>query len=277
MLSCIGLVLAFRTSSNLAAAYGVAVSLTMLITTIMFYFVARYRWNWKPLLVLPLCLTLALIELTFLCANLVKFFDGGWVPLFIAILIFTLMSTWAAGRRLLRIALERGTLSQELLIQSLALEKIVHVPGTAVFMTSTGGRTPVALLHSLKHYQAIHERVIFLTVTTEDQPWVPPNSRVQVEQLGDNYWRVTGHFGFMQQPNVPRLLRQCAAHNLIVDPLKTTFFLGREIIVQKTTNPSFPRWRGHLFALASRLAQQPATYFHIPVDRVIELGQQIEL
>lgn len=276
MLACLALVLVFRTSSNLAAAYGVAVTMTMLITTILFYFAARYLWKWSMLKALPLCLVFGLIELAFLSANLVKFFDGGWFPLAVGGGLFIVMTTWATGRRLVRASMERSAISQELLIESLARGHAVKVPGTAIFMTSTHGRTPVALLHSLKHYQAIHQRVIFMTLTTEDKPWVPPSSRVEVEKLSDNFWRVTGRFGFMQKPNVPRLLRQCAAHDLEVDPGKATFFLGREIIIPSKA-PGMARWREHLFSFVSKLAQQPATYFQIPIGRVIELGQQVEI
>lgn len=276
MLACLALVFAFRTSSNLAAAYGVAVTMTMLITTVLFYFAARHLWKWSVLKTLPLCAVFASIEVAFLSANLVKFFDGGWFPLAVGAAIFILMTTWATGRRLVRASMDRSALSQEMLIESLASGKVVKVPGTAIFMTSTAGRTPVALLHSLKHYQAIHQRVIFMTLKTEDEPWVPPSRRVEVEKLGDNFWRITGRSGFMQTPNVPRLLRQCSNHDLEVDPEKSTFFLGREIIIPSKA-PGMARWREHLFSLASKLAQQPATYFQIPVGRVIELGQQVEI
>jgi KUP system potassium uptake protein len=172
--------------------------------------------------------------------------------------------------------MDESALSQEMLVDGLRRRKPISVPGTAIFMSSTQGRTPVALLHSLKHYGAIHQRVIFMTLTVEDEPWVPPSRRVEVETLGEGFWRVTGRFGFMQKPNVPRLLRQCAGHGLEVEAEKATFFLGREIIIP-SANPGMARWRERVFALASRLAQQPATYFQIPVGRVIELGQQVEI
>jgi len=175
-----------------------------------------------------------------------------------------------------RASMERSAISQEMLIQSLASGKVVKVPGTAIFMTSTSGRAPIALLHSLKHYQAIHQRVIFMTLITEDEPWVPPSRRVEVENLGEGFWRVTGRFGFMQKPNVPRLLRQCANHDLEVEAEKATFFLGREIIIP-SAKPGMAKWREHVFSFASKLAQQPATYFQIPIGRVIELGQQVEI
>lgn len=276
MAACVTLVIAFRTSSNLAAAYGVAVTMTMLITTILFYFVARHLWHWKMVKVLPLCLLFGLVESAFLSANLVKFFDGGWLPLVVGAVIFTLMTTWATGRRLVRDSLEKSALSQEDLITSLGRGDIVKVPGTAVFMTSMSGRTPVALLHSLKHYRAIHERVVFMTLTTTDEPWVPPSRRLEVTGLGNGFWRLTGRFGFMQKPDVRRLLRQAASHGLAVDPEQVTFFLGREIIIPSRT-PGMARWREALFSCASKLAQQPASYFQIPAGRVIELGQQVEI
>jgi KUP system potassium uptake protein len=276
MLACLALVLAFRTSSNLAAAYGVAVTMTMLITTILFYFAARHLWNWSVLKTLPLCLVFGSIEIAFLSANLVKFFDGGWFPLAVGAVIFTLMTTWAMGRRLVRASMEKSSLTQEMLCESLKRRPPISVPGTAIFMTSTSGRAPIALLHSLKHYQAIHQRVIFMTLITEDEPWVPPSRRVEVENLGEGFWRVTGRFGFMQKPNVPRLLRQCSNHDLEVEPEKATFFLGREIIIP-SAKPGMAKWREHVFSFASKLAQQPATYFQIPIGRVIELGQQVEI
>ena len=276
MLACLVLVLAFRSSSNLAAAYGVAVTMTMLITTVLFYFAARHLWKWSVLKTLPLCLVFGAIEVAFLSANLVKFFDGGWFPLAVGAVIFILMTTWATGRRLVRASMEKSALTQETLCESLKRRPPISVPGTAIFMTSTSGRAPIALLHSLKHYQAIHKRVIFMTLITEDEPWVPPSRRVEVESLGEGFWRVTGHFGFMQKPNVPRLLRQCATQGLEVEAERATFFLGREIIIP-SANPGMARWRESLFSFSSKIAQQPVTYFQIPVGRVIELGQQVEI
>jgi KUP system potassium uptake protein len=214
--------------------------------------------------------------MAFLSANLVKFFDGGWFPLAVGAVIFSLMTTWALGRSLVRASMEKSLLTQEMLCESLKRRPPISVPGTAIFMTSNSGRAPIALLHSLKHYQAIHQRVIFMTLTTEDEPWVPDERRVEVENLGEGFWRVTGRFGFMQKPDVPELLAQCGSSGLDVQAENATFFLGREIIVP-SANPGMARWREHLFAFASKLAQQPATYFQIPIGRVIELGQQVEI
>jgi KUP system potassium uptake protein len=276
MLACLALVAAFRTSTNLAAAYGVAVTMTMLITTLLFYFVARRLWQWPRWQVIPLCALFVVIESLFLGANLLKFFSGGWFPLAMGMVLFALMSTWNTGRRLVREKLESGALSQETLIESLSRRGPIKVPGTAVFLSGSRGRTPVALLHNLKHNGTIHERVVFLTIVVEDEPWVPPARRVEVEDLGTGFWRITGHYGFMQKPHVPRLLRQCSASGLQVEADKATFFLGREIIVP-SGNPGMARWREHLFSFTGKLAQQPSTYFQIPIGRVIELGQQIEI
>lgn len=276
MLACIALVFVFRTSSNLAAAYGVAVTMTMLITTMLLYFTARSLWKWSLPKALLLCTLFGLIEIAFLAANLLKFFDGGWLPLAMGAVLFFLMATWATGRRLVRKRLDESAISQEMLVESLGHRHPVIVPGTAIFMTSSHGRTPVALLHSLKHYQAIHERVIFVTLKVEDEPHIPSQERVLIEPLGERFWRVTGRYGYMQKPSVPHLLRQCRSQGLEVDARHATFFLGREIIVPGR-KPGMARWRERVFSMMSRLAEQPATFFQIPVGRVIELGQQVEI
>ncbi len=276
MLACLALVLAFRSSTNLAAAYGVAVTMTMLITTLLFYFVARHLWQWPLWRALMVCSIFVTIESLFLGANLLKFLSGGWLPLAIGVLIFALMSTWHTGRRLVKERLDAGALSQEMLIESLSRRGPLKVPGTAVFLTASSGRTPVALLHNLKHNGTLHDRVIFLTIIVEDEPWVAPGKRVTVEDLGSGFWRVTGHYGFMQRPHVPRLLRRCAQEGLTLEPDNATFFLGREIIVP-SRQPGMARWCRHLFSFTAKLAQQPATYFQIPIGRVIELGQQVEI
>ena len=276
MLACIALVLTFRTSSNLAAAYGVAVTLTMLITTTLFYFVTHHLWGWSIPRSVTLCSVFALVEMGFLSANLTKFFSGGWLPLAVGVVIFIIMTTWDTGRQLVRAQLEESGLDQDELIESLQRRPPIIVPGTAIFMSSTKGRTPVAMLHNLKHNGSIHQRVIFLTVTVEDVPWVRQNQQADVEHLNDQFWRVTGHYGFMQRPDVRTLLRLCSHQGLDVSASHSTFFLGREVIVPSRRVGMAP-WREHLFAFVSKLAEQPASYFQIPVNRVIELGQQVEI
>jgi KUP system potassium uptake protein len=276
MFACIGLVLAFRESTKLAAAYGIAVTMTMMLTTALLAFVSVKLWKWSLLRTALFCGLMLAVEGMFLVANGPKFIDGGWFPIAIALTMFTIMTTWKTGRRLVGEKLEAAGLSHELLIESLNRRLPMKVPGTAIFMSSSRGRTPVALLHNLKHNKILHERVIFMTLLVEDQPYVPPSRRVEVEDLGGGFWRVTGHFGFMQKPQVPRLLRNCKNHGLDVSADDSTFFLGREIIIPSAT-PGMARWREHLFGFASKIAQQPATYFQIPNGRVIELGQQVEI
>jgi KUP system potassium uptake protein len=276
MLVCISLVVAFKKSSNLAAAYGIAVTMTMMVTSILIGFVAVKMWNWSKPAAFAFSLIMFSFEAMFLIANGPKFIEGGWFPIAIALTMFTIMTTWKTGRRLVGEKLEAAGLPHEMLIESLNRRPPIKVPGTAIFMSSSRGRTPVSLLHNLKHNKIIHERVIFMTLLVEDQPYVPPSRRVEVEDLGGGFWRVTGHFGFMQKPQVPRLLRNCRNHGLDVSADDSTFFLGREIIVPSAM-PGMARWREHLFGFASKIAQQPATYFQIPIGRVIELGQQVEI
>ncbi len=276
LLACVALVLAFKTSSNLAAAYGVAVTMTMLITTILFYFVARNLWGWSKWKVLPWVSLFVAVELGFLSANLIKFFDGGWLPISVGVLLFLLMSTWQTGRRLVRQRLSEGSIPQEMLIESLKRRPPIIVPGTAIFMASNRGQTPVAFLHNLKHNGILHKRVIFLTLVVEDAPWVRRKNSIEIEELGDGIWRITGHYGFMQRPDVAKLLRQCHGLGLDVSADESTFFLGREVIVP-SGNLGMSKWREQVFAVASKLAEQPASYFQIPIGRVIELGQQVEI
>jgi KUP system potassium uptake protein len=250
--------------------------MTMFITTLLFYFVARNLWGWALWKVAPLCTVLAVTELAFLGGNIVKFFDGGWFPLAVGGVLFLLMTTWQRGRRLVSQRLEEASISQELLLQSIQKRPPLRVPGTAIFMSSSRGRCPNALLHNLKHNKILHERVIFLTLIVEDAPWVRPQRQVEVECMAEGVWRITGHYGFMQRPNVSRLLRHCAPLGLDVNAEESTFFLGREVIVASGRLGMAP-WREKIFAVASKLAEQPATYFQIPVGRVIELGQQVEI
>jgi KUP system potassium uptake protein len=276
MLVCIVLVVVFRKSTNLASAYGVGVTMTMMVTSLLLGFVAVRRWQWRGWVAISLSVFLFLFEGAFLVANSPKFLDGGWFPVAIALALFTLMTTWKRGRQLVGQKLDASGLSHELFIESLMRRSPDRVSGTAIFMTSSQGRTPVAMLHNLKHNKVIHQRVCFMTLMVEDTPYVLPSKRVEVEDLGSGFWRITGHYGFMQKPNVPRLLRRCKHLGLDVSAEESTFFLGREIIVPSDI-PGMAKWREHLFGFASKIAQQPATYFQIPIGRVIELGQQVEI
>jgi KUP system potassium uptake protein len=276
MIMCILLVVSFKSSTNLAAAYGVGVIMTMMVTSLLIGVVAVKHWNWPKPLAFAFSAIMFAVEAAFLTALTPKFADGGWFPVAVAIGLFTLMTTWKTGRSLVGAKLEAAGLPHELLIESLKRRMPTQVKGTAIFMSSSKGRTPVALLHNMKHNGVIHERVVFMTLVVDDTPYVRPSKRVDVEDLGSGFWRVTGHYGFMQKPNVPRLLRRCKNYGLDVSAEESTFFLGREIIVP-SDHPGMAKWREHLFGFASKIAQQPATYFQIPIGRVIELGQQVEI
>ncbi len=276
MFGCIALVIGFGSSARLASAYGIAVALTMLITTVLLYFAARRKWEWTPLKALAVIAIPLVLSVIFVAANAVKFIHGGWVPVFLGIAIFTVMVTWRAGRRVLASRLQEQALPLRQFLESIKRgHKVQRVPGTAIFMAGSSGLTPTALLHNLKHNKVLHERVVFLTIDNETTPHVEAAERLTIEEIDDNVWRVIGHYGFMEQPDVPELLVACEAEGLKLDPMQTSFFLGRETILPKGKLLSL--WRGKLFAALSRNAQSAVAYYNIPPGRVVEFGIQIEL
>jgi KUP system potassium uptake protein len=276
MICCIGLVLGFRSSSNLAAAYGVAVTTTMVVTTTLFYVVLRHRWRWPRWKAMPLCGFFMAIDLSFFVANIVKIPHGGWFPLVVGAVVFTLMTTWKTGRRIVAERIREGTLPPELFLKSLRSDPPLRVPGTAIFMYGDPRGTPPALLHSLKHYKAIHKQVVFLSVITEETPHVEAADRVRVEEMGEGLYRVTVHYGFMQDPNLPHALALVKHAGLDLRPAHTTYFLGRETLIA-TRRPGMAIWREQLFAVMSRNARSATSFFSIPPNRVVELGTQIEI
>jgi KUP system potassium uptake protein len=276
MLACIGLVLGFRSSENLAAAYGLAVVLTMLITTCLFYFAARRLWGWPAFTTGLLCTILLVVELAFLTANIVKVEHGGWFPLAVAAIGFTVMSTWKKGRALVGRRLAKSLLPIHDFLVSLRETAPARVKGTAVFLSGNPEGTPLALLHNLKHNKTLHERVILLTILNEEVPYVEMERRVQVTELGADFYRIIGRYGFMEEPQVPEILRLCRGHGLHVRERETTFFLSRETIIPSQAR-GLARWRKRLFALMARNAQPATAYFGLPPNRVVELGMQIEI
>ena len=277
MIGCILTVLSFRNSSNLAAAYGVAVTTTMLITSLLFFVVARERWRWNPAVAGLVTGVFVIIDGAFFGANIIKVAQGGWLPLLIAGVIFTVMVTWKRGRRILaeRIQAEAKPL-QEFLSEA-ETHGITRVPGTAIFMSGTASKTPPALRHNLEHNKVLHEQVIFVTVKTEQVPYVSDAQRLEVEHLGKGMYRVKVHYGFMEDPNIPAVLAAGEGGALPrMAPEDTTYFLGRETIIS-TSRRGMAKWRETLFALMSRNATTATAYFGIPPDRVVELGEQIEL
>jgi len=276
MLATIGLVLAFESSSNLAAAYGIAVTATMGITTVLAYVITRHVWGWARWSALLVTIPLFAIDLAFFSANALKIAHGGWVPLMIASLIYLLMSTWKRGRQILGALLRARAYPFDRFLKDILAKPPVRVPGTAVFMTGSGAGTPPTLMHNLEHNKVLHSQIVLLTVMTADVPIVPLEDRVRVEPLGERFYRVTLSYGFMEEPDVPAGLAQAQAQGLAIDPNDTTYFLGRETLVA-TRNAGMPVWREKLFVLMSSNATRATAFFRIPSERVLELGMQIEL
>jgi KUP system potassium uptake protein len=276
MVSCIALVLGFRTSTKLAAAYGVAVTTTMAITTLLFYFVARERWHWSAAKAGLVAGFFLVIDLAFWGANLLKIPHGGWVPLVIGAAVFTLLTTWKKGRLVLGDRMQERTLPRELFLESLMRHPPHRVPGTAVFMSSSSTGTPPALLHNLKHNRVLHERVVFLSVRTEEVPAVDDAERASVAEIGHGLWQVTLRYGFMEDPDIPAALQALGRPELPFRPMETTYFLGRETLIA-TRRKGMALWRERLFAVMSRNARPATTFFRLPPNRVVELGAQVEL
>ncbi len=277
MLSSIGLVLGFGTSSHLAAAYGVAITTTMLITTILFYVVARRRWHWPTAAALPVAAFFISIDLAFFGANMIKVAHGGWFPLLVSTSILFLMLTWRKGRRVLRQRLGDICLPLDDLLPSLRDQSIRRVPGTAVYMSGNRTGTPLALLHNLKHNKVLHEQVVLLTVRTEEVPFLANlKDRVALEKLDDGFWRVQVHFGFMEKPDVPSALESVKEPGLRFHSMRTTYFIGRETILA-TRKLGISAWRGSLFAWMTRNAGDVTSYFCLPPNGVVELGARVEV
>jgi KUP system potassium uptake protein len=284
MVACIWLVISFKSSTNLAAAYGIAVTGTMAITTILFSVVAREQWGWSPAKAWAICGLFLFVDLAFLSANLVKFTHGGWFPIVVALFIFALMSTWKRGRVRLNRIMEENSLPMELFLNDIAKRLSVRVPGTAVFMTSHPGGAPPVLLHHVKHNKVLHEQVILLSVRTEDVPYVVEDERVTCEDLGQKFYSVTARYGFVESPDVTQVLKGLQAWGVAVRPMDTTFYLGRETLIARADTkpvpaeapPPLAMWRKKLFILMSRNAQSATTFFNLPPNRVVEMGAQIQ-
>ena len=276
LVSVVALVIGFGSSSNLAAAYGIAVTGTMLITNLLAFIVARHEWRWKLWQVIPCVLPFVIIDLAFFSANSTKIVDGGWFPLAFGLLIFTALSTWKRGRQVLHEKLDQDSIQLAPFITSLALGGTTRVPGTAVFLTGRPQSVPHALLHSLKHYKVLHERMVIVTVRVFDVPWVPEIDRVEVKDLGESFWQITVRYGFKDDPDLPAALALCAPLGLAFSMMDTTFFLGRETLLPRS-GKEMARWRALLFATMFRNATSLTAFFRIPSNRVVELGSQVVL
>jgi KUP system potassium uptake protein len=275
MLATIALVAGFGSSSAIAGAYGVAVSTTMIITTILAYVVARGLRGWSRLVAFAVTLGFLIGDVAFLTANYFKIAAGGWFPLLIAVIVFTMMTTWRRGREILSAKLREGALSPELFVQSIHSRPPIRVPGTAVFMHRNSTVIPSSLLHSLKHYKALHERVILLTVHSEEAAHIADEERLAVEELGEGIHRLMARYGFMEDIDVPALLE--SAPGLNIKPMETTYFLSRERLIVTPRPSGMMRWREKIFASMMRNAESAARFFRLPANRVVELGAQIEL
>lgn len=275
MVACVGIVIAFRDSTSLAAAYGVAVTTTMLITTVLLYFVMRERWKWSPLVAGSLTALFLVVDLAFFSANIIKVPAGGWFPLVVGAIAFLIMTTWKTGRRKLTAALKRGDLPIERFIGSIATHPQIRVPGTAVYLFPDPGVTPPALLANLRHNEVLHETMVLVAVQTSGVPRVPQVRRATVHDLGEGFVQVVLHFGFMDDPNVPRALANIVDPEFGFDPEDATYFIGRETIVIRAKGVD--RWRAGLYALMHRNASSPVQYFSLPPGQVIEIGKQVAL
>jgi KUP system potassium uptake protein len=272
----IALVLSFESSTNLASAYGIAVTSAMAIDSVLLFFVARYVWRWALPFAAGLSLLLVTVDLAFVSANALKILDGGWFPVGAAIALFTLFSTWYRGRRLLMERMSQTEVPLAPFIQSLEQYPPTRVPGTSVFLVSRADGVPHALLHNLAHNKVLHDRVVLMTVITEDRPRVPDEERLTVEPLEFGFYRFMVRYGFKDEPDVPAALALAKRYGLEFNLMETTFFLSRETLIP-TVGPGMALWRERLFALMARNSGGATAYFQLPVNRVVELGTQIEL
>jgi KUP system potassium uptake protein len=276
MVATIGLVAGFQRSTNLADAYGVAVTSTMVITTFLAYQVSRERFHWRIPTALAVTGVFLTADLAFFGANIVKVPHGGWFPLVVAAIVFVLMTTWLRGRKILRERMMEGLLPMDMFLSDVRQHPPHRVSGTAVFLSGTLDRTPPTLVHNLKHNKVLHRRIVLLSVVTEEQPRVVESERYDVSELGEGFFRIVLHFGFMETADVPRTLGGLKFKGLEFPPAETTYFLGKETILA-TRRPGMAIWRERLFAVMSRNARAATAFFNLPPNRVVELGSQVEI
>jgi KUP system potassium uptake protein len=269
-------VVMFKSSSNLAAAYGIAVCTDMLITTVLTFFVIRYHWKYPLWLCVLATGFFFAVDLTFWASNMFKLFDGGWFPLMIGGFMFMLMVTWKEGRKLLSTKLREDSLDLPSFLEAIFVSPPVRVEGTAVFLTAELGNVPNALLHNLKHNKVLHEQNLFVSVYHHEVPWVPMQERLKVEALGHNCWQVVIHYGFKNDPNVPKALEMLKPHGVVVEAMTTSYFLSRDTVIP-TLGGGMALWREKIFAQMHRNASGAADFLNLPSNAVVELGSKVEI
>jgi KUP system potassium uptake protein len=270
------LILGFNSSSNLASAYGIAVTGTMAIDTILAFTVAWALWKWSLPAVLAGAASFLVIDLAFFGANVPKIIHGGWFPLVIGLLVFILLTTWKRGRELLFLRMQSDDIDLDSFIEGVAAFDHHRVPGTAIFLHATGKGVPHALLHNLSHNKVLHERVVILRAITEEVPSIPDAERIRLTELGSGFYRLEIHFGFREEPDIPRALKLCDALGVHFAMMETSFFLSRETLIP-TKMPGMALWRENIFAAMAQNAESAMRFFRLPVNRVVELGTQIEI
>jgi KUP system potassium uptake protein len=276
LVGIIALVLIFKNSSNLAAAYGIAVMLTMTIDTLLLLVVMHYIWKWNKVFTIVLFAGILANDLMFLSATLTKIGDGGWFPLVIGIGMYTIMSTWRRGREIVRRKVNDGAMPLKGFVESIAMSDTPRVEGTGVFMTTNPEGVPNALLHNLKHNKVLHGRVVILSIVIEDIPRVPKEDYVWIENLGHGFYTIRAHYGFKETPSIPAMLNDCRLQSMNFDMMETSFFVNRETLIASPRG-GMALWREHLFIWMSHLAAKASDYFRIPTNRVVELGSQVEI
>ena len=277
LVAVVATVIAFRSSASLGSAYGIAVTGTMMVDTVLGFTYLAWGARWSLWGLIPLFLVFATVDLCFFSANLLKIAEGGWFPLIVAMLAFTVMGTWWRGRRLIAEQRARDALPLGQFVAALNPERPVRVPGTAIFMTRDLTQVPAALLHALKHTKALHERVVMMQVDTEDAPHVADNHRLEIHEVGKGFYTMRVRYGFMDEPNVMRALAQCRVQHFHVNLMDTSFFIGRERVRSRPRRTLFWRWRDRLFILMTNVALDATEFFRIPPNRVVEFGGQIEI
>jgi KUP system potassium uptake protein len=269
-------VIEFTSSDELAAAYGLAVTGTMLLTTVLAFFVIRHHWKLPLIAALGITGFFAIIDVTLFASNTLKIMQGGWFPLMLAIILFTIMVTWRTGRQLVAENLKKHAIPLDGFLESLFLVPPVRVPGTAIFLRGESDGVPHAMLHNLKHNRVLHERVIFLTIIMHEVPWVPQTERIKIQDFGNECYQLRVNYGFKDEPDIPQVLEMCGPLGLEFDMLSTSFFISRQTIIS-TPGTGMSTWREYLFVALSRNARGAADYYQIPTNQVIELGTQIEI